>query len=189
MKPMSQITELLTKRFRLAPISPDKVSDNWVRWTGDPVLMSQLNARVMKLTRADIQRYVAAAWKNRRMIIGIYARTTGDHIGLYEAAVDARNASVKLDMLIDPQGYSLSDVLSETDPPLLGFFAKQHRVEKAIAQVVETNSALISHLAATGWHKEGVLRQEYAAVAGNRRLDAVQFGLLLAAAGDEKKQA
>ena len=33
--------------------------------------------------------------------------------------------------------------------------------------------------AATRWLKEGVLRQEYQAVAGNRRLDAVQFGRFL----------
>jgi len=176
---MAQKSEVLTKRFRLAPISPDKVSDNWIRWTGDPVLMSQLNARVMQATRADLQRYVAVSWKNRRMIIGIYARADAQHIGLYEAAIDPRHGNVTLDALVDQQRYDLSDVLSETDPALLDFFATEHRIEKAIALVVETNTPLIRHYEATGWLKEGVLRQEYQAVAGNRRLDAVQFGLLL----------
>ncbi|MGE4251599.1 MAG: hypothetical protein AB7F09_19595 [Parvibaculaceae bacterium] len=172
-------SELLTKRFRLAPISPDKVSDNWIRWTGDPVLMSQLNARAMKLMRPDLQRYVAAAWKSKRMIIGIYARASNEHIGLYEVAVDLRHRNVTLDVLVDHQRHDLSNALAETDPVLLDFFAKEHGVEKAVAVVVETNAPLIRHLEATGWLKEGVLRQEFQAVAGNRRLDAVQFGRLL----------
>jgi hypothetical protein len=176
---MPQKTEVLTGRFRLAPISPDKVSDNWIRWTGDPLLMSQLNARVMQLTRADIQRYVASAWKNKRMIIGIYSRANAEHIGLYEAAIDLRHGNLTLDVLVDQHRYDLSNVLSETDPALLDFFVTEHRIEKAIASVVETYAPLIRHYEATGWLKEGVLRQEYQAVAGNRRLDAVQFGLLL----------
>jgi hypothetical protein len=185
---MAQISELLTKRFRLAPIGPDKVSDNWIRWCGDVILMSQVNARATTPTRADLQRYVAAAWKNRRIIIGIYALTNADHIGLYEAAVDPGHGNVKLDMLVDQQRYALSNVLSETDPALLDFFVKEHRIEKAIAQVVETNTAVIRHLEATGWRKEGVLRQEHVAVAGDRRLDAVQFGRLIGA-GEERRQA
>ena len=176
---MPRFSELLTKRFRLAPIGPDKVSDDWVRWTGDPILMSQLNARAMRLTRADIQGYVAAAWRSRRMIIGIYARPTTQHVGLYEAVVDGRHGNLTLDVLVDQHRYDLSNVLSETDPALLDFFVSQHRIEKAIALVVETYAPLIRHYEGTGWLREGVLRQEYQAVAGTRRLDAVQFGRLL----------
>lgn len=179
---MPQISELLTKRFRLAPISPEKVSDNWIRWTGDPLLMSPLNASVVKRSRADLQRYVAVAWKSRRMIIGIYVLVNADHVGLYEASVDPRHGTVKLDMLVDQQRYSLPSVLSETDPALLDFFVREHRIEKAVAQVVETNTAVIRHLEATGWRREGVLRREHTAATGNRRLDAIQFGRLLAAA-------
>lgn len=173
---MSQAQELLTKHFRISPISPDKVSDAWIRWSGDPLLMAQANARAARLSRADLQRYVAAAWKSRRMIIGIYARATGDHIGLYEASLDPRHGNVTIDTLIDQQTNVLSSVLAETDPVLLDFFFTQHRVEKAIAKVVETNAALIHHYEKTGWLKEGVLRQEVEAAAGGRRLNMVQFG-------------
>ncbi|WP_119391619.1 hypothetical protein [Taklimakanibacter lacteus] len=183
---MSQTKELQTKRFSLRPITPDMVSDNWIRWTGDPVLMSQMNARVVKLSRADLQRYVVAVWKSKRMIIGIYARTGADHIGIYEVAVDPRNANITLDALVDQQRYVLPNVLAETDPVLLRFFAGDQRIEKAIAQVVETNAPLISHYEATGWVKEGVLRQEVHAASGNRRLDVVQFGRILASEQPER---
>jgi hypothetical protein len=176
---MAQKSELLTKRYRLAPISPDKVSDNWIRWTSNPVLTSQLNVRAVKVTRADLQRHVAATWKSGQMIIGIYARANGDHIGLYTVSVDPRNGNVTLDAIIGQQSHDLASVLTETDPVLLDFLAKEHRVQKAASVVVETYVPLIRHLEATGWQKEGVLRQEYQAISSGRRLDAVQFGRLL----------
>lgn len=183
---MSEKRELLTRRFRLSPVSPDRVSDSWIRWTADPVMMSQLNARTAKLTRADLQRYVVSAYKRKRTIVGIYAKANGDHVGLYEAAIDQRNANVTLDVLIDQQRYDLSNVLSETDPVLLDYLAKERGVEKAVAQIVETYVPAIKHFEATGWLREGLLRQEYPAVAGNRRLDVIQFGRLLGSAGAEK---
>lgn len=176
---MTEKPELLTKRFRLGSIGPDKVSDNWLEWTRDSVLMSQLNARAAKISRADIERYVAAAWKDGRMIIGIYDRTNGEHIGLYEIALDGQHGNATLDMLVDQQRYDLANVLRETDRALLDFLAKQRRVEKAIAQVVETYTPAIRHLEATGWQREGLLRQERQSASGNHRLDVVQFGRLL----------
>jgi hypothetical protein len=176
---MAQITELLTKRFRLSALTPDKVSDSWIRWTGDPVLMSQMNARIVKLSRADLQRYVVAAWRSKRMIVGIYSKAGGDHLGLYELAVEPRSANVTFDALVDQQRYAVSNVLAETDPHILAFLVKEHRVEKAVAQVVETNLPLIRHYEATGWLKEGVLRQEVQSAGGPGRLDVVQFGRLL----------
>jgi RimJ/RimL family protein N-acetyltransferase len=154
------------------------VSDAWIGWSGDPLLTSQMNARASRLSRADLQRYVAAAWKSRRMIIGIYARAAGDHIGLYETSLDPRHGNVTIDTLVDQQRHVLSSVLTETDPVLLDFFFTQHRIDKAIAKVVETNTPLIHHYENTGWLKEGVLRQEVEAAVGGRRLDIVQFGML-----------
>jgi hypothetical protein len=145
----------------------------------DPVLTSQLNVEALKVTRADLQRHVVDTWERGQMIIGIYARVSGDHIGLYTVSVDRRNGNVGLDAMIGQQRYDLDSVLSETDPVLLDFLAKEHRAEKAATVVVETNVPLIRHLETTGWQKEGVLRQEYQATSGGRRLDGVQFGRLL----------
>jgi hypothetical protein len=176
---MTRKSELLTKGYRLTPISPDKVSDNWIRWMNDPVLSSRRNVRAVKVTSADLQRHVVMSWKGGHMIIGIYARANGDHIGLYTLSIDRGNGNVTLDAMIGQQGYDLSSVLSQTDPVLLDFLAKEHRIEKAATLVVETNAPFIRHLEATGWQKEGVLQQEYPALSGGRRLDAIQFGRLL----------
>lgn len=176
---MPEKLELLTRRFRLSPVSPDKVSENWVRWTADPLLMAQLNIRPPKLSRVQIQAHVAAAWKGGKAVFGIYLRSSGDHVGLYEVALDRRNANATLDVLIDQHRHDLADVLSETDPAFLSFLAARHGVEKAVVQVVETYEPAIRHYERANWQREGVLRQERRAVTGDRHLDVVQFGRLL----------
>ncbi|MFZ5675393.1 MAG: hypothetical protein ACOZAM_20750 [Pseudomonadota bacterium] len=176
---MSNAPEILTKRFRLTPITPDKVSDEWLRWTSDPDLMGQMNARVTKLTRTDLQRYLVAAQGQKRAVVGIYGRKDRAHLGLYETEINEENRLVTLDVLIDQHRYDLANVLRETDSALLSYLAGRFGLEKAVAKVVETYKPLILHLEQSGWRREGVLRQENPSAAGFGRLDVIQFGKLL----------
>lgn len=176
---MPEQSELQTKRFRLSPIGPDQVSDDWVRWTGDAQLMRQVNVPLRKLTRRDIQQYVVAARKTGRTIVGIYEKQSGAHIGVYEIALDPQNRNVTLNVLINQKRYDLSVVLRETDPVLLKFLAAHYGMQKAVAKVVETYLPAVRHYEATEWMKEGVLRGEHPSVDGSRRLDVIQFGKLL----------
>lgn len=176
---MSPSPEILTRRFRLAPITPDMVTDDWLRWTADAGLMGQVNARVLKLKRADLQRYLVAAQRFKRSIVGIYRRQDGAHIGLYETEISAAHRNVTIDVLVDQNRHDLGDVLRETDPALLRHLADRFGIEKAVARIVETFKPALLHFEGTGWLKEGVLRQEHPAASGQGRLDVVQFGRLL----------
>lgn len=184
---MSEVRELFTRHYRLSPLGPDKVGDDWARWIADPVLMARMNRPVLRLSRADIARHVVALWKSGGMIIAIHARADGAHLGNYELTIDRDNANAAVSPLIDGQRCRLADVLAETDPALLGHLIKLHGTRKAIAQVIETDTPLIAYYEAAGWLKEGVLRQERRAVAGGRRLDVVQFGKLIAAGRHQER--
>lgn len=173
---MSNAPEILTKRFRLTPITPETVSDEWLRWTADPELMRQMNARVLKLTRADLQRYLVAAQRQGRAVVGIYSRKDGAHVGLYETEISEEHRNVTIDVLVDQRRYDLSNVLRESDPALLSYLAARFGLEKAVAKVVETYGPAILHFEQTGWVKEGVLRQENPSASGAGRLDVMQFG-------------
>ncbi len=176
---MPEKLQLLTRRFRLSPISPDMVSDDWIGWINDPALMAPLNMRARKFSRDEMGRHVAAAWKGGRAVFGIYLRAGGNHVGLYEAALDRRNGNVTIDVLVDQHRHGLADVLAETDPVFLDFLARKHGVAKAVVQIVETYEAAIRYYEVADWQREGVLRQERRAVAGDRHLDVLQFGRLL----------
>ncbi|MGE3872278.1 MAG: hypothetical protein AB7F74_04900 [Parvibaculaceae bacterium] len=171
--------EITTERYRLARVTPGKVSDEWLGWTGDAELMSQMNSRLRKLTRADLQRYVAASERLGRAIVGIYERHGGAHIGVYETELNLRHRIVTIDVQVDLRHFDLPNVLKETEPALLDHLARRSGIEKAAAKIVETFTAALRHFEAAGWRKEGVLRQEQPSADGRRRLDVVQFGKLL----------
>jgi hypothetical protein len=177
--PLAHLQEITTRRYRLALITPDRVTDDWLRWTEDVALMRQMNSRLRKLTRADLQRYVVASQKVGRAIVGIYGLRGGAHIGLYEAELNARHRIVTIDVLVDQQRFDLPSVLTETDPALLDHLARRFGTQKAVAKIVETHTAALRHFEATGWRKEGVLRQEQPSADGRHRLDVIQFGKLL----------
>jgi hypothetical protein len=173
------VQEITTRRFKLAPITPGTVSGEWLRWTEDAELMRQMNSRLRKLTRANLQRYVAASERAGRAIVGIYERRSGAHIGLYETELNARHRLVTIDVQVDLQRFDLSSILKETDPALLDHLAGQFGTEKAAAKIVETYRAALRHFEATGWRKEGVLRQEQPSADGRGRVDVIQFGKFL----------
>jgi hypothetical protein len=176
---MTSSPELLTKRFRLAPITPMTGSDDWLRWTSDQELMGQMNAHVLKLSRTDLQRYLVTAQQQKRAIVGIYGRRDGVHVGLYETEISEEHRNVTIDVLVDQRRYDLSNVLRETDAALLSYLAARFGLEKAVAKVVETYKPVILHFEQTGWLKEGILRKESPAISGMERLDVIQFGKLI----------
>ena len=177
---MAETSELTTKRFRLIPMTSDRVTDSWIKWTADADLMRQLNTRPLNMSRADLQRYVAGAPKRGRAIVGIFTKVGGEHIGLYETQGSApQHANVTIDVFVDQNRYDLSNVLTETDPVLLRFLKQQYKAEKAVARLPETYLPAIRHFERTGWLKEGVMRKEYPAADGVGRVDVVQFGKLL----------
>jgi hypothetical protein len=180
-KTMAQAIDLFTPNYRLRLMTPAMVTDRWVGWTADRSLMNKLNSKTLKLKKADIQRYVASVTSGRRAIIGIFRLADGDHVGLYEIALDHRHRVANLDVLIDLKRYSLNDVLSETDPVLLADLKNRFGVHKAAAMVPITFKEAIGHFESAGWLKEGVLRAEYPAVEEGKRTDAVHFGQLLVA--------
>lgn len=176
---MTSPPEILTKRFRLTPITPMTVSDDWLRWTSDHDLMRQVNARVLKLSRTDLQRYLVTAQQQKRSVVGIYGRKDGVHVGLYETEISEEHRNVTIDVLVDQHRYDLANVLRETDPALLSYMAARFGLEKAVAKVVETYKPVILHFEQTGWLKEGILRKESPSASGGDRLDVIQFGRLI----------
>jgi RimJ/RimL family protein N-acetyltransferase len=176
---MFESPEITTKRFRLASITPSNVSDEWLRWAADEKLMRQMNAPLRKLSRADLQHYVADSRRLGRVILGIYERRGGAHVGSYETELNDRHRLATVDVLVDQERFDLSNVLKETDPALLSYLAGRCGTHKAVVKIVDTHAAALRHFEATGWRKEGILRQERPAFDGGRRVDVIQFGKLL----------
>ena len=171
--------DLYTEHYRLRLMTPAMVTSRWVEWSSDSAIMRQLNAKTKKLSKADIQNYVAASTAKKLAIVGIFRRSDGDHVGIYEVLFDQTHRNANLDILIDINRYGLSDVLTETNPVLLAHLQQRFGADKAAIVIPKTYVAMIRYMAEAGWKQEGILRVEYPPARGGQRIDGLQFGKIL----------
>lgn len=171
--------DLVTENFRLSLMKPEMVTDRWVEWTNDRVIMRQINSKPKKLSKSDIQNYVLDATLKRRAIVGIFRRVDQEHVGLYEILFDQAHRNVNFDILIDFKRFSLPAVIDETLTALMNDVKLRFGAEKAVILAPESYSELILYLERSDWHREGILRSEFPNANGAKRLDGLHFGKIL----------
>lgn len=155
------------------------VTDSWVSWTSNNFLMGQINSRAARLSKVDLQRFVAMAIKNKRLIFGIFRKSDFEQVGLYDVMPDLRHRIANIDCLVEIPKFDLAEILAETDVAFLAFLKLKMGFQKVSALVPATYKAMHKHYEKTGWLKEGILREELPGLKANRRVDAIQFGKLL----------
>lgn len=169
-----------TKNYRLMMMTSEMVTNAWVDWVKEPSVMNPLNVQAMTLTKADLQRYVAVSNAQQKAVIGIFRANGGQHIGIYEVALDKQHLNAAVEILVDTRKYDFDRVVTETMPPLLSHLQNRFSIGKFVALVPESYEAAINFFGNHGWFAEGVLREELPALGGGQRLAVHQFGLLSA---------
>jgi hypothetical protein len=171
--------DLQTENYRLLLMRPDMVTDAWVQWANDRVLMRQINSKLRKTTRAHIQDYVLKATLDKRAIIGIFERATMAHVGVCEILFDQVHRNANLDILIDFKSHDLRRIMDEAIPALLQDLKSRFGAEKAVILAPQSYQSLVEYLNQSQWQKEGVLRAEFPHASENRRMDGLQYGRLI----------
>ena len=171
--------DLTTRQFRLILMRPDMVTDRWVDWANDRVLMRQVNSKLRKISKTDIQDYVLKATAQKRAIIGIFEITTSMHIGVCEILFDHAHKNANLDILIDFKNFDIVRVLDEALPALFQELKSRFGAEKAVILTPVSHQALISYLDHSAWLKEGILKAEFPNAVAKGRMDGIQYGFVL----------
>ena len=171
--------KIQTQNYQLFLMRPEMVTDAWVSWVGNSALMRQVNARPLKATRADIQNFMLDATAKQRAVIGIFAHPQGTHVGICEILFDQAHRNMNLEILIDFKTYSFNAIMDEIMPPLLSELKSRFGAEKAVIVAPESYKAMLAYLVESSWHQEGVLRAELPHATESRRINTIQFGLLL----------
>jgi RimJ/RimL family protein N-acetyltransferase len=71
-----------TERFLFRPLTEADVSERWAQWLNDPIAAQMLNARPRSMTLDELRAYVWGFDGRNRWLVGIFHRTTGQHIGI-----------------------------------------------------------------------------------------------------------
>ena len=158
--------DLLTDRFHIRSIKLEDVSERWCQWTADPLAALLLNAPRQPLDIAQLRAHVESIDQIDRIMVGIFDRATGQHVGViaadfiddlpdgYETVIGEHGFSlsggqrqriaIARAVLADPRVLVLDDATSAVDP------SKEHEIRAALREVMTGRTTIIiAHRPAT----------------------------------------
>ena len=156
-------------------MSPERVSDAWVRWVADPHLMLPLGVKPRATDKQQLARYVMQMHARQRAVIGIIGGSPEQHIGLIEVSFERKHRVATVEVLIDIRTYDYAGVAREVLPCVLGHLANRFKIEKFVAMVPETHARALAYYTGSDWSFEAELMEEVPSPALERRLNMHQF--------------
>ena len=174
-RPTGPKLDLRCGHYRAVLMSPDRVSDNWVQWVGDPKIMLPLGVKPHTSDKRQLARYVVENHARQRAIIGIFGGSPEQHIGLVEVTFERKHLAAVIDVLIDSRKHDFQRVAKEVVPPLLSHLADRFKIEKFMALVPDCNTPALAYFAGSDWSFEAEFIEEAVSAALERRLNIKQY--------------
>lgn len=143
-----------TENYLLRPLSSDDVNEGWGGWLTDAVTADQLNAPCRRLSREELNEYVARFDRQDRWLLGIFHKPSARHIGIFTAQASVNGRAVLWNVLIGEKGYRSAWGLRELKEVRVAvgrYFFFERGFEAAIASVVAHNKPMIAFLKVAGW--------------------------------------
>jgi RimJ/RimL family protein N-acetyltransferase len=176
-RPTGWPVDLETQRFKLRSLVRSDASSKWVAWIGDAEAMKPLHMPARVATVEEISDHIGQFDNNIRLLIGIFAKESGDHIGFYMIEVDRQHALAAFHVFIGDRNWWGKGVVNETRAVLLDHFFDARGIEKVVGQPLQRNFAAILNYKKQGWQLEGVHRNHRRSVLTGKRIDQYTFGL------------
>jgi RimJ/RimL family protein N-acetyltransferase len=143
-----------TANYLLRPLTAADVSEEWGCWLADERSADLLNAPCRRLSRHELELYVSRFDNVRRILLGIFHRPSGAHIGIYTLMESRDGRHVLNNVLVGARGFrSIAGIMEmrEIRAAVCNYIFFDRRYLSAIASVVATNQAMIAYLKLAGW--------------------------------------
>ena len=172
----AEIPRLDTARFYLRTLRPSDASARWIGWFADPEVMTPLNVKTVQMSLQELQAHIARHDQAKRLLIGIFERSTDLHIGYYKIDIDSRHRLASVNVIIGDKDYWGRKVVNETRAAILDYLFKERNIAKAVGMPPARNFPSIFNYHAQGWRLEGILKSHRESIRSGR-IDQLQFGL------------
>ncbi|MFO1235919.1 MAG: GNAT family protein [Alphaproteobacteria bacterium] len=166
-----------TERWLLRTLVPADASERWCGWVADPEVMGPVNTPPRTMSRAELAAYIARFDQETRLLIGIFDRANGLHVGFYQIDVSPTHRTAAFNVIVGDKSYWGRKVVLETRAALLDHLFRGG-VEKATGAPLARNFPAVFNYKAQGWRLEGILKGQCRPMYNGPRLDQYQFGLL-----------
>ncbi len=171
----------VTERYVVRTVVPADANSRWAGWLGDPVAARMLNARPRSFTIDELRAYIAGFDQTTRLLVGIFERAGGEHIGILVAEIIDEGRRIVPSVLIGEAAYRHIGVISELGEALHGHFFQTLAFEAAVAYVLPRNEAVIALLEMRGWKLVQRLAGAKVSAGTGERLDLLVYEITPAA--------
>ncbi len=87
-------------KYLLRTINVDEASDRWASWMTDPEAVYLLNAPARNMTKADLIDYINRFDQKSRLLLGVFEKQTGIHIGIITIDIDHADGRFLVNYLV-----------------------------------------------------------------------------------------
>jgi RimJ/RimL family protein N-acetyltransferase len=152
-------------------------SERWASWMTDPEAIHMLNLAPRAWSKADIVRYIAGFDQRQSLLLGIFEKADGTHIGIMTIDINVVTRQFLINMLIGDADQRHKGVTAEITVPFRDYFFETLGLETALASVLARNAPIIAYLHKTGWQLDRTLPRGAKSNAGGEPLDLCLFNL------------
>jgi RimJ/RimL family protein N-acetyltransferase len=157
--------------YFLRTLVEQDASERWAGWAADPGAAQLLNAPVRRMTKGEIVDYIRSFDQSSRLLLGIFDKESGTHIGIYTIAINRGAKRGLLNALIGEPEFRNRGVFNATRIPLASYCFETLGLRTLVAAALAHNQIILNRLLKDGWVIERTLKQHVRSQAGDRMLD------------------
>jgi RimJ/RimL family protein N-acetyltransferase len=172
-----KIVRIHSDKYLVRTIAADDASDRWASWMGDPDAVHMLNLPARNWTKADVVRYIKTFDQRSGLLLGIFEKSSGAHIGILTVDINPATGQFLVNMLIGEPGYRRQGVTWEITVPFRDYFFETLGLKVALASVLARNTPITEYLLKTGWKLDQTLARSAKSNQDGGMLDLCLFSL------------
>jgi RimJ/RimL family protein N-acetyltransferase len=163
--------------YVMRTVTGDDASDRWGRWYSDPVATYMLNIPSKVHTKAEIVRYVASFDQRTRVLLGIFKKDSGLHLGITKVDIDEKLERARVSGLIGEPDYRRKGVSKTTSRPFRNYFFETLGLKMLLARTLSHNQPVINYLTTSGFHFDKRIPRAFKSRLDDTMLDVCYFSL------------
>jgi RimJ/RimL family protein N-acetyltransferase len=166
-----------SEKYLIRTLETDDASDHWASWMSDPEATSMLNLAARSWSKADIIEYIKTFDQRSRLLLGIFDKQSGAHIGIFTVSINHLVGRYYVNLLIGEPAYRNKHVTTHIAESFREYFFETLGMNAAMASVLAHNARMIHYLLKHGWKLDQTLKQNVKSHADGAMLDVCLFSL------------
>jgi [ribosomal protein S5]-alanine N-acetyltransferase len=162
-------------KYLIRSMNVGDASDRWASWMADPEAAYMLNAPARNLKKSDLVDYINRFDQNSRLLLGVFEKQTGTHIGILTIEIDHADGRFLVNLLIGEPEYRNRGVTNDITVPFRDYFFETIGLNRMACTALSRNHVIIHYLLKTGWTLDKTLKQHVKSHADGTMLDLCLF--------------